>query len=172
MEANFEKTMDILFRHEGGYSNHPNDKGGPTNWGITHIDLAKWKGKKSVTPAEVKALTKAEAKLIYKAFYWDKLRCDELPSGVDYLIYDMGINAGLSRGIKIAQKVVGVPEDGKLGPVTMAAIKKMNPVEFIDKYSEERRKHYRSLSTFDVFGRGWLRRVDESQQFAKNMVDG
>ena len=111
-------TGDCLARllaHEGGYTNHPSDPGGPTNFGITIYDYRRYV-KPGATAADVKAMQVEEAKRIYRAKYWDAQRCDELPAGVDYAVFDYGVNSGIGRSKKVLQRVVGVNADGVLGP--------------------------------------------------------
>ena len=96
MKASYEAALARLLAHEGGYSNHPSDPGGPTNFGITIVDYRKYV-KPGATAADVKAMTLDEAKKIYRAKYWDAQRCDELPAGVDYAVFDYGVNSGIGR---------------------------------------------------------------------------
>jgi len=96
---------------------------------------------------------------LYKKKYWDVVRADELPSGIDYLVFDMGVNAGPGRSIKLLQTAVGTTPDGGLGPVTLAAVWAADPVVLIEKFSLEKEAFYRSLEKFTVYGEGWLNRV-------------
>lgn len=148
-----------MLEFEGGYVDHPRDPGGATNRGITHKTLADWRGR-PVSKAEVAALSVKEAGQIYKALYWDKVRGDELPSGVDLVAFDAAVNSGPSRSIKWLQSAVKVRQDGRLGPQTMAAIAEKDPRAIIDAALNARRVFLRSLSTWDAFGRGWARRLD------------
>jgi lysozyme family protein len=110
MKDNFEESLRRVLAHEGGYGNHPSDPGGATNWGITIAD-ARMYWKRDATPDDVKAMPRDVAKRIYKAQYWDKMRCDELPSGVDYAVFDFGVNSGVSRSIKYLERIANVPQD-------------------------------------------------------------
>jgi lysozyme family protein len=87
MRKNFERALDVTLVYEGGYSNDPRDPGGPTNMGVTQKTLAAWRGE-PVSAADVKALTLDEARKIYKAQYWDRVRADRLPTGVDFAVFD------------------------------------------------------------------------------------
>lgn len=118
------KTVDQLIedviRREGAYVNHPADKGGPTNWGITKATLENFYGFK-VTEREVKDLTQAEAKLIYLNKYFYGPRIDKLPPPIQAQVLDIAVNSGPKKAVELLQKVVGVSQDGKIGPVTIAA---------------------------------------------------
>jgi len=96
MQSNYNDCLTRLLKDEGGYSNDPADKGGPTNYGITIADYRTYINK-SGTAQDVKNMTVAQAAKIYKAHYWDALGCDNLPSGVDYTVFDYGVNSGLAR---------------------------------------------------------------------------
>ena len=96
MKSTYDVCLPLLLAHEGGYSNHPSDPGGPTNFGITIFDYRKYVNP-GATAADVRAMTVEEAKRIYRARYWDAQRCDELPAGLDYAVFDDGINSGIGR---------------------------------------------------------------------------
>src|SRR5512147_2792109 len=119
--SSYDEALRRLLAHEGGYTNHPSDPGGPTNFGITIYDYRKYV-KPDATAADVKAMKLDEAKRIYRAKYWDAQRCDDLPAGVDYAVFDYGVNSGIGRAKKVLQRVAGVAADGVLGDDTMAAV--------------------------------------------------
>ena len=116
MRETLPKALQLMFGHEGGYSNAKTDRGGPTKYGITHATLAANRGVKSVTADQVKALTRAEAETIYRKSYWGHSGGDVLPVGLDYAAFDFGVNSGPARAAKVLQQVVGVVADGKIGP--------------------------------------------------------
>ena len=91
--SNFERVHPIIAQWEGGYSNHPQDSGGPTNWGITQARLSQARGRQ-VSAEEVKALTYAEALTIFRRYYWEPLRCDEMPVALALMTYNAGVNSG------------------------------------------------------------------------------
>lgn len=165
MKENFKESLALVLKHEGGYVDHPADPGGATMKGITLATFSAFK-KKPMTKAELRAISDADVETIYKTGYWDTMRCDDLPAGVDLLAFDMAVNKGVNRATRLLQQAAGVRDDGVLGPMTLAAIRKMPAKDLIVKVSEGRRDFYRSLKTFPVFGRGWLRRVDETEKEA------
>lgn len=158
-------ALRLVFGHEGGYSNSPTDSGGPTRWGITHKTLAAHRGVKSVTAAQVKAMTLAEAEAIYRKSYWTQSGGDVLPVGLDYAAFDFGVNSGPVRAVQTLQKVVGTGQDGRIGPATLAAVSAYpgGIVKLIRDYCNARMAFLRSLTSpktgFPVNGRGWTIRV-------------
>jgi lysozyme family protein len=149
-----------LLASEGGYVNHPDDPGGPTNYGITLAD-ARHYWKANATAADVKAMSLDTAKQIYRAHYWNAMSCDALPAGVDYCAFDYGVNSGVGRSARILQKLVKVPQDGVIGPQTIAAANKADPTALVKAICNERVAFLMSLKTWRVFGRGWSARVAE-----------
>lgn len=165
MRENLSTSLDLVFGDEGGYSNASSDKGGPTKYGITHSTLAAYRGVKSVTAEQVKAMTKAEAEEIYRKSYWTQAGGELLPSGIDYMAFDFGVNSGPGRAVKILQTLVGVEADGIVGVKTADAAKNYGPgrMALIDAYGAARMDFLRSLTNpktgFPVNGRGWTIRV-------------
>ena len=112
---------------------------------------------------------------IYKKSYWDKCKCDDLPGGLDLCVFDFAVNAGPGRAAKFLQRMIGTTVDGGIGPNTLKAlgnyVEEVGSVEsVIETYQNARQKYYEGLSTFDTFGRGWTRRVDETTASAKQMI--
>ena len=167
MRQNFEQCMGWLLEHEGGYVNHPNDPGGETNLGVTRAVYEQYAGRQ-VMDGEMEGLTHDDVYPIYKENYWDRVRGDDLPSGVDWAVFDWGVNSGTSRAAKALQRIVGVEQDGGIGPMTLQAVLEIKPAEIIEQMHHMRDSFYRSLSTFDTFGRGWIRRNDETKEQALN----
>lgn len=165
--AEFDKDAQRwVLASEGGYVDHPRDPGGATNMGITHRTLAAWRGEK-VSKADVRALTRAEALEIYKAQYWDTIRGDQLPAGLDYALFDYAVNSGPGRAAKDLQRVLGVAADGIIGALTLAAIAAAEVKQLILDLCERRWAFVQRLSTFDAFGTGWRRRIWGKQMGAQ-----
>ena len=169
MKRNFDECLAMLLSHEGGFVNHPKDPGGMTNLGVTKAVYDKYVGHES-TEAEMRALTREDVAPIYKANYWDKAHCDDLPSGVDWFVFDWGVNAGMSRPVKAMQKVVGVVADGGVGPYTLRAIGAADSKMLVHKLHDARQSFYESLKTFETFGKGWTRRNSETLEQSLKMV--
>ena len=165
MRETLPRALTLMFGHEGGYVNAATDRGGPTKYGITHATLAAYRGVKSVTAAQVKELTLAEAESIYRQQYWIQSGGDVLPVGLDYAAFDFGVNSGPARAVKTLQQVVKVTADGKVGPKTLAAVRAYpgGTVQLIRDYCAARMVFLRGLTNpktgFPVNGRGWTIRV-------------
>lgn len=169
MKENLRRSLDQVFKHEGGYVDHPRDPGGATNMGITFATLQRWR-KKKITKADVKALTKAEATDIYIADYARPVRFDDLPSGLDHVTLDASVNSGIGRGPKWTQAALGVSADGVIGPKTIAATKNCNLPATIERACAARMGFLGGLKTWATFGKGWSRRVAEVEALALLMA--
>ena len=163
--ACFSHILDV----EGGFFDHPRDPGGATNMGITKKTYERWLGR-ACTVDELKQIPVPIVEQIYRDFYWSKVRGDILPDGVDLILFDLGVHAGYPRSIRMAQRVVGTKPDGILGPITLAAIREKDLLDFINQFSERKMAFYRRLSTWDVFGRGFTNRSKKTQIAALNLI--
>ena len=165
----YDESLRRLLVHEGGYTNDAADPGGPTNFGITIYDYRKYV-KPDATAADVRAMKVEEAKTIYRTKYWDAQACDELPAGVDYAVFDYGVNSGIGRSKKVLQRVLGVKADGVLGPATLQAAAAHDAKTVIGAICDERLRFLKGLRTWPVFGKGWGRRVAEVKSVALAMA--
>ena len=170
MADNYDKCLEIILHHEGGYVNHPKDPGGETNLGVTKRVYEEFGGTK-----DMKELTVEDVAPIYKKGYWDKLRANDLPKGLDLCVFDFGVNAGPGRAAKYLQTMIGTVADGGIGPNTLRALANYEEevggvAEVIKEYQKRRQEYYEKLSTFSTFGRGWTRRVNETTETALGMV--
>ena len=166
MKDNFDECLKMLLHHEGGYVNHPKDPGGETNLGVTKRVYEKWGGTK-----DMKDLTVEDVAPIYKKEYWDRCKCDDLESGVDWAVFDWAVNSGTGRAAKAIQKICGAAQDGAIGPKTLALIGSQNTQYVIEEFGKIRQDFYESLKTFDTFGRGWTRRNKETTEKALEMIE-
>ena len=174
--SNFNKCLEIVLHHEGGYVNHPKDPGGMTNMGVTKRVYEEWVGY-SVSENTMQNLKEEDVAPIYKKNYWDRVKGDDLPEGLDLCIFDFAVNAGPGRAAKFLQKLIGVTQDGGIGPQTLGALQsaigedvRIQTREMIEKYQSMRQEYYESLSTFETFGRGWTRQVDEVTEEAEKWI--
>ena len=158
MKHNFNKSLEIMLKSEGGYVNHPSDPGGETNLGVTKAVYEEYCMKNDFTVKDMKDLKIADVTPIYRNNYWQRCKCDDLPTGVDLQTFDIAVNSGAGRAGKILQRVVGAEVDGGIGPKTLEAVAKMEPLDIIRAMGVEREAFYRELPTFDTFGKGWLNR--------------
>ena len=168
MNGNFDTCMTMLLAHEGGYVNHPSDPGGMTNLGVTKRTYDEYHGT-DIDEEGMRQLTKADVEPIYRRNYWDRCRCQDLASGIDWAVFDFAVNAGTGRAARTLQRAVEAEEDGSIGPLTLMLVKQHEVANIINRIAVYREEFYRSLSTFDTFGRGWLRRNDETRKQALAM---
>jgi lysozyme family protein len=155
----YDEALRRLLAHEGGYTNHLSDPGGPTNFGVTIYDYRKYV-KPNATAADVRAMSVNEAKTIYRAKYWNAQRCDELPAGVDYSVFDYGVNSGIGRSGKVLRRVVGLPDTTHVvTDEVLRAVAKRDPKALVIAINGERLAFLKRLKTWPVFGKGWGARV-------------
>lgn len=156
MKSNFNDCLNRLLKDEGGYTNDPNDSGGPTNYGITIFDVQKYINK-NATAQDVRNLSLDQAKSIYKSKYWDTLGCDGLSSGVDYSVFDYGVNSGVARSRRILNK-----------------FSNLKGVELVDAINNERMEFLKALAVSQPknqkFLRGWLNRVTRVKAYSEQLA--
>lgn len=162
----FRECLARVLKHEGGNDDDPRDPGGRTSRGITAARWAEWRQTHPGLPADVWEAPQVEVEAIYREKYWDILQCDYLPYGVDYAVFDFGVNSGPSRSAKFLQEIVGSEADGEIGPNTIAATKEHDEDEVINKLCDNRLYFLKGLSTWATFGRGWTTRVEDVRRDA------
>ena len=171
MKKNFKDSLDHVLKHEGGWADHPKDPGGATMKGVTLATYRRHFGENKSKRA-LRNISDNELGQIYRSGYWDKCRCDKLPSGVDYAVFDAAVNSGPGRSAKWLQATVGAKQDGGIGPRTLAKVKQQDAVEVADTMCDRRLNFLRSLDTWKTFGKGWGRRVEAVRATAVAMATG
>lgn len=174
MESNLKLAFAFVMKDEGGYTDEKEDTGGATKYGITIHDLAKWRSEKwskSTTKKDVMLLTPEIAQAIYKEWYWDKVRADELPDGVDYMVFDCAILHGANRAARYLQLALGVKVDDIIGPKTLEAAHTAEPSVVIEKIEHLRRQRARSRPNWKTYGTGWTNRINRVTKRAKEMLN-
>ena len=169
MRQNFAQALQHVLKHEGGFVNHPKDLGGMTNLGCTKAVWEEWCGL-LVYEKTMRNLKPTDVAPLYKRKYWDKVKGDDLPTGVDYVVFDAAINSGPGRAAKWLQACVGVEVDGDIGPKTLAAVRAFDANQLIEDYAKRRLSFLMDLPTWNTFGKGWGRRVAEVQKTGLDMV--
>jgi len=159
MNSNFEQSLAFVLKEEGGFVNDPHDPGGATNMGVTLNTWESWTGE-NVSVDDMKNLTVSDVAPVYKKNYWDAIKGDSLPIGIDYCLFDYAVNSGTHKACMAVQDCVDVASDGILGAISMAAISAMNPIDLINKISDNRLAFLRRLSTWQYYGTGWTNRVE------------
>jgi len=171
---NYGRCADFTLKYEGLYSNHPNDKGGPTMRGVTMAVFKAWRRDDNLTIEDLKALTDIEARQIYRTNYWNVVKGDELPIGIDLCLFDIAINSGVGRAGQCVQEVLGFTGrdvDRAIGPKTLRAILAVNNrAAFIDDLIFWRLAFLKKLGNWDDFGAGWTTRVNACNKLAQDML--
>lgn len=167
--TNFKPSLAAILKAEGGNDDDPADHGGRTSRGITQREYDSWRRLQHQPILDVWKAPQSDIETIYHDEYW-KPNCDLLPIGSDFLLFNMAVNAGPSRGAKILQKALGLTVDGRIGPVTREAIGKADPRHLIEAYSDASRAFYLGLHQ-PKFIKGWLNRVNFVRQTALQMIE-
>lgn len=149
----FEKVYEL----EGVFSNHPEDTGGETHWGIT---LPFWKEVTGQDEFPV-PFEQAHAEKCY-TYLWDKMSVEVIPSDMRLCYFAFGMVAGWPTAIKILQRSTGVKDDGILGPNTKRSILSVDPYGLYTVFVLKTIKHYWDCKNFQTFGRGWLNRLAQT----------
>jgi lysozyme family protein len=171
---NFDACLRFTLKFEGGYVNNPKDPGGPTNLGVTQATLSAFLGH-AASIADVKALTPKAVAPIYRQRFWDTVKGDLLPVGVDLAVFDFGVNSGPFRAAIGLQRALGVADDGDIGPITIAAAKKFASTAagatlLVQRVCAGRLAFLTHLTVFKTFGRGLSNRVQKCEQAALSMI--
>lgn len=161
----FDEALEHVFRYEGGWSDHPDDPGGATKYGITRGTLSKWRGYK-VSKDEVRELTRNEARTIYKEMYWEPIQGDHWQAGLAFLMFDTAVNQGVGRAVRFLQKACGSKVDGIIGPNTRGRVAGSDYDSLVRDFCVYRALHYSGLIKFTVFGKGWMRRLFDAHRIA------
>lgn len=153
---NFDTAFHRLLGHEGGFVDHPSDPGGATCWGVTER-VARDHGYQGA----MRDLPVALAKQIYRTKYWDAVRAEDLPAAVRYEMFDAAVNSGTGQATRWLQRALGVADDGRLGPITIAAAHAADAQLVARRMLGQRLRFMTDLSTWPTFGKGWARRISE-----------
>jgi lysozyme family protein len=156
----FEKAVAFVLQQEGGIANLSGDSGGLTKFGIS---------KRNHPALDIVNLTKEQAIQIYRMEYWKNLRCDQLPNGLDLLVFDAAANEGPARAAKMLQAVLKVTEDGVVGPSTIEAAQKGTNI--VTDYLAQRMYQYALIPEVTNFGRGWFRRLAQAAQLVFSIAE-
>jgi lysozyme family protein len=167
--SSFARSLAFTLKFEGGYSDNPRDPGGATNLGITQHALEYFRDH-PVTKDDVKALKLDEAAKIYRQNYWNSVCCDQMPAGIDMCLFDLAVNSGYLKTIKILQAALGIYVNGILTEQTLSMAQKADPHLLISAICQRRLSFLQRLATFATFGRGWSARVVALEREAKNLA--
>jgi lysozyme family protein len=153
MKSNFQRSLSLVLKHEGGWSDHPSDPGGATMKGVTLATYRRYKP--GATKEQLRAIDASTLAFIYRAGYWNPIGGDTLAPGVDYAVFDFAVNSGPSRARSYLLKAVGGSD-----------------AETINRLCAARLKFLQGLKTWPTFGKGWTKRVHDVRQEALRMAAG
>lgn len=167
---NFEASLRLVLESEGGNDDDPHDHGGRTSRGITQREYSAWLKENHCSDGDVWKASDADVASIYREEYWEPY-CVVWPIGVDYILFDMNVNAGPYRSATLMQRALNVREDGRIGAHTRSALWAADPATFIHKFTEVKKIWYRGLNQ-PRFTKGWLNRASEVEKNALEMLKG
>ncbi|MDQ2079473.1 glycoside hydrolase family 108 protein [Xanthobacteraceae bacterium Astr-EGSB] len=170
--GNFAAALKRVLAHEGGYSNHPKDPGGATMKGVIQRVYDAFRDRKGLARQSVRLISDAELKDIYRRQYWGAIRGDELPSGLDYCVFDGTVNSGPGQAAKWLQRALGVAVDGHIGDLTIERAGAADPAALINSICDQRLAFLKRLRTWSTFGPGWGKRVTDVRRAALAMAEG
>jgi uncharacterized protein (TIGR02594 family) len=167
--SSYDEALRRVLAHEGGNDDDPRDPGGRTSRGILQSEWDAWRRTNPGLPADVWRAPQDQIEAIYRQKYWAALRCDDLPPGVDYAVFDYGVNSGNSAA-RALRRFARTIVDGEIGQNTIAAARATDAIKLIERICDERLAFLQGLQTWSTFGKGWGRRVAEVREVAKAMA--
>lgn len=168
---NYDACYKYTLKFEGGYVNHPKDPGGATNKGIIQRVYDGYRRRRGMDTRSVRYIDDHEVREIYRTQYWNAVRGDDLPKGVDLAVWDYGVNSGPSRAIKAMQAILGVRVDGAIGEATLAAVEVCDSADLVNKLCDQRLAFVKRLTIWKTFGKGWSRRISEVRRIGVAMAE-
>ena len=162
----YSKAFNLSFENvigvEGGYTQDPEDTG---NWTGGRKGVGKLNGTKygvsaaSYPSLDIKSITLDDAKAIYYRDYWQVINGDAFPFSISNALFDCAVNSGCASAVKLLQKVLNVPSDGKIGKQTIAAAQAKDQTELLIDFLTARAVFYARLAKFELYGKGWMKRL-------------
>lgn len=169
MDRNFARSLALVLKSEGGWSDNPADPGGATMRGVTIATFRRYIDPNG-TKNDLRNISDAQLAQVYKKQFWDAVKGDDLPDGVDYAVVDFAINSGPGRAAKYLQMVVGVTQDGAIGPATLDAVRAKPTASVINSLCDFRLAFLQRLPAWGTFGNGWSSRVSSVRSEALKMA--
>ena len=168
----FSQAFKFTLAREGGYSNNPADSGGATNHGITQHTYDHWLKEQNLPSQNVEDIPWESVDAIYKEEYWDKNKCDALTPKIGIALFDWSVTSGNYAAIYL-QQLLGVMQDGQVGPQTIQAVSHHNEEELLESYLKVREEYYEKLAVKrpkdQVFLKGWLNRVQQLREYLQTI---
>ena len=154
----FQGAVEFTLAQEGGWADDSADPGGATMRGITLAVFRAWRHDPAVQPDELRDIQLSEVEAIYRALYWNPIAGVSLPPGLGLSVFDAAVNLGVRRSTMLLQAVLGVTQDGAVGPITIGEATRAIPDALLAAFASERESFYRRCAEFAQFGQGWLNR--------------
>jgi lysozyme family protein len=170
MSDNFAPSLTHVLASEGGFVDNPHDPGGATDEGVTQHQYDLWRTAKHLPTRSVRFIDPNEVEAIYRGSYWNAVRGDDLPSGVDYCVFDWSVLGGPHRAIEHLQQAVGVAADGQIGAITLSAVRAADPLRVIHQVCAERLAYLQTRPAWPYFKNGWSNRVNSVEITARGMA--
>jgi len=164
MKDNFDACLANVLKNEGGWADDPRDPGGATMEGITMKTFQGFIGREA-SKDELRNIPNETRDAIYRQMYWDPIKGDSLDSGIDAVVMDHAVNAGVHRAQNLAASIVGSPA------YDVDAINSYGADKFVADFTEGRANYYRSLKIFAIYGKGWLRRAALTSDLALKLIN-
>lgn len=176
--VNYRACLVKVLQWEGGFVHHPNDPGGATNMGITlgtYRAYAEDHGLDQPSVDDLRIIDEYVVSHVYQSRYWNAVQGDDLPSGVDLIVFDAAVLSGPRQAAKTLQRCVGVDDDGVIGPVTLKAVYDFpSKASLVRAYGHQREAFFKGIvsrrAKSRVFLKGWLNRLKDVVQTALQMV--
>ncbi len=156
-KGNLKACLAVTLPHEGGWSDHSEDPGGATMKGITLATFRRFRP--GASKADLRAISNADVERIYDVGFWRPVNGERLPAGLDCAVFDFSVNSGPGRAARYLQAVIGVRQDGKIGPDTLKAAVMAGGKQTIQRLCAKRLSFMQRLKVWNTFKRGWSRRV-------------
>ncbi len=171
MITNRQVWLDAVFEAEGGWSNHPEDSGRETMMGITLATFRSWRGDDDLTAEDLRDISKQECGEIYLARYWNAVRADQLPGGIDVYTADFAVSSGPGRAAAKLQELIGAKVDTFIAEKSIAAVRSKDPMQLLLDYHQARMEFLMSLKNWTTFGRGWTNRCSKMLALSRTKVE-
>jgi lysozyme family protein len=173
MDASFDAALEFTLAEEGGYADHPADPRFTSNFGITLARLRRFRRDPTLGPDDVRQMPCATVRAVYMADFWNRVRCDALPSGIDLMVFDHAVSAGPDRAGRALQLAAGQPRadiDAAVGPETLERAELVDRLTLLEALTAMQRTLYRQMAAFGLFGEGWLARLDRRRAKAMELM--
>jgi len=173
MDDSFDASLEFTRTEEGGYIDDPSNSRLATNFGITLARLRRFLRDPGLGRDDIRHVTCATVSALYLTDFWNRTRCDALPSGIDLMVFDHAVNAGTDRAGRALQLACGHKRteiDGAIGPDTLSRVGLTDTMTLLDALTAMQRTSYRQMAAYGLFGESWLARLDRRRAKALELM--